>query len=520
MKRLFYRLIKLDKKSDSWISNTAILNTLISSSSISENRILSFYKNELRVILLLLLTVIAGQSRAVLSQVASQAKNQTEKLVDGHQLKKWVVVLDDPRPSRQKKWNRVGPYSTGDYKNDLALKRLSKAVLKDLPANLVTAWPIKSLKVHCLIVSVEDAKSNFLLTHLKNDKRVKWVQAYQEFELMQNLTATSNSQPSSTKTDTSRLDSSRFDSARLNSSKKAQGADQPSDPYYELQSNFKIDSVKSLTSQFDGQGVTIAMIDSGIDLDHKDLSGAAISQINLVSDAPNASMDEKHGTGIAGLLIANKGNDIGISGLAPKAKLYSYRSCWETLNAAAKCNSLTLALALDQVAELKPDILNLSLTGPKDRLLQSILEKVIANGTQVVAAFDPTRLLTDRFPTKQRGVIFAKTIAETNNDLSSSDDRQINGETNRENVYFMYAPGKKILTIQPHQTYDFMSGSSFATAHITAVLALMAQGSNNPALSINQMIFAYQSDHSKDSMIGTGLCDLIRRDLKEQNCFW
>ena len=98
------------------------------------------------------------------------------------------------------------------------------------------------------------------------------------------------------------------------------------------------------------------------------------------------------------------GNGAGIAGVAPGVKLMALRACWETGARPARCNSLTLGKAINYALENGARIINLSLAGPADRLLQALLQAALARGVIVVAAADP-RLPDGGFPAALPGVI-------------------------------------------------------------------------------------------------------------------
>jgi len=375
---------------------------------------------------------------------------------------KWVVVLDDPRPERLKGWSGGSSYrGATNYDETLALKRLASSVLDNISVELVTQWPIKSINVHCLVILIPNAKQVDIINKLEADSRVKWVQSYQTFEgrtIEENLFEESHFEES-------HLKGKLFEKKELLKEQKVKhlidGEHYQVDPYLRLQTIFEQLNIKEVSRFLTGQGVTIAMIDSGVEKTHPELSHAIVEQLDFVSTNELLAPSEHHGTGIAGVMIAKKGNGKGIIGLAPSAKLLAYRSCWETQNNRTICDSLTLARALDRVAQVKPDLLNLSLTGPKDRLLDSLIDVIIKNGTHVVAAFDKTRSEMDRFPTFRAGVSIAQDFFSKN----KYSDKTI------------LTPGKEILTTQPGKTYAFMSGSSIASAHLTSLYALAVQAS-------------------------------------------
>jgi hypothetical protein len=146
--------------------------------------------------------------------------------------------------------------------------------------------------------------------------------------------------------------------------------------------------------------------------------------------------------------------------VAPGAKIKAYRGCWENPDDSGgpNCNTLTLARALDAVATKgKADILNLSLSGPKDELLDQLIMQILSQGTKVVVAFDPNRTADDRFPSDLPGIVTVRA------NFMNQDRQQI-----------FSAPGKKVVAT-PKQRANFMQGHSIAAAYTSGVLAMCTQ---------------------------------------------
>jgi subtilisin family serine protease len=208
-----------------------------------------------------------------------------------------------------------------------------------------------------------------------------------------------------------------------------------------------------------GHGVTIAVIDSKVDVIHPDLVGQFVANRDFLGSG--AGPAEAHGTGVAGVIAAKPGNGVGIVGIAPGARLMALRACAERRGGrdtqASTCDTLTLAKALHFAVEQGADVINMSLSGPADPLLASLIEVGLERKIQVVAAFDPN-LPGGGFPASQPGVISA---AEES--LPSLPER----------VY--RAPGRDIPTTQPGGRWYLVNGSSFAAAHVAGLLALVRE---------------------------------------------
>ncbi len=356
----------------------------------------------------------------------------------------WIVVLEDTRSDRRRGWaSGVGYTGSYNYAEDPKLARLARAIASDYGLEVTKQWPVRALKAHCVVVRLAADRAD-VLDALRDDKRVRWVQPLQDFEALA-----------------------------------------AADPYRHLQSSLNAMNVSPLHARYAGAGVRIALVDSGVEADHPDLEHALAANIDFVG---NGQAAERHGTGIAGVLVADARNGEGISGVAPAAELYAYRACWEKESGETRCNSLTLSLALDHAIAIRPQIVNLSLTGPEDRLLDALVRLLVDNGAIIVAAADPERP-TNRFPSLGPGVL----IVHDGTGVAAPQGSAV------------YAPGDAVLTAQPGHSYDFMGGSSLSAAHVSGVLALLLEASPGlSALETEKKLAA--SVRSVDAMASIDAC--------------
>ena len=232
----------------------------------------------------------------------------------------------------------------------------------------------------------------------------------------------------------------------------------PKDPYFDLQIRTRPDGVSTLLRRGTGHGVRMAIIDTGVDLNHPDLLGQIAGTRNFVGGNGGAMPAEFHGTAVTGLIVAHAGNGVGIHGLAPNASVYSLRACWEPSYGDGICSSYTLAQALDYAIDIRARIINLSLAGPSDPLLTQLVERAVELGATVFGAIGEEPDQT--FPTAIPVVIAVE-------------------QTRVGNVHVpgqrLTVPGLQLLTTVPGGRYDFVSGPSFATAHASGVAAVMLE---------------------------------------------
>jgi hypothetical protein len=240
------------------------------------------------------------------------------------------------------------------------------------------------------------------------------------------------------------------------------------DPYYDLQLRTRSGGVVTVLQRGTGRGVRIAVIDTGVDSDHADLIGQITESRNFVGGGDAAIPAEFHGTAVTGLISAKAGNGIGIHGLAPNAELYALRACWEPRDGFGLCSTYTLAQALDYAIEVRARIINLSLAGPDDPLLTRLVIRAIELGAVVFGAVGEEQ--TQSFPGSIPAVIAVE--------QGRRSEMEVPGER-------LTIPGQQLLTTVPDDRYDFVSGSSFATAHASGVAAVMLE--QQPHLKARQL---------------------------------
>lgn len=116
-----------------------------------------------------------------------------------------------------------------------------------------------------------------------------------------------------------------------------------------------------ISASNDSKPVIVAVIDSGIDLDHPEFAGRLLPGHNFIAPESPPIDDFGHGTHVAGLIGAAVNNTIGIAGLSPKVKILPYK----TLNQSGAGRLTDVVQAICRAVDDGADIINLSLTSPK-----------------------------------------------------------------------------------------------------------------------------------------------------------
>jgi subtilisin family serine protease len=290
----------------------------------------------------------------------------------------------------------------------------------------VSAWPIEPLHMHCAVLRLPDGSDRAaVLDRLSHDPRVKLAQPLQNF---------------------------------------ATRTDAYNDPYVGLQRGFEEMEVAGAHAWSRGEGVKIAIIDTGADTEHPDLAASIAAAENFVDSDVVQFRHDRHGTEIAGIIAAVANNRQGIVGVAPASRLLILKACWQARADAdaAHCNSFTLARALVAAFDAHAQVVNLSLAGPDDPLLSDLIREGLRRGVKFVGAASTEAV--EQSLMHQPGVI----------EVASSDNHSAL-------VTALHAPGREILTLLPGGRYDFASGESISTAQVTGIVALLL--ARNPTLS-------------------------------------
>ncbi|HEX6260850.1 MAG TPA: S8 family serine peptidase [Woeseiaceae bacterium] len=354
-------------------------------------------------------------------------------------------------------------------------RRHAAEIAADYALIEVDRWPIRSLSVFCFIYRVSSGldREN-IVGRLRADPRVESAQLVQRFETVAG--------PQETYDDT----------------------------YANLQRGLDVMEISAAHRYSRGQGVRVAIVDGHADVDHEDLKGRVTSTRVLAH--PDKSPNGTHGTAVASVIGANANNARGMVGIAPAALMELYVACWaEEGEFNAVCDSFTLAKALDAVLENTADILNLSLVGPYDPLLERLLKEVEQAGVVIVAARSPRADERNRFPASFEGVIG---VSSSDAGRAASSDTG----TGAAPLHVVYAPGEQIMVAVPDDAYDFRSGTSLSAAHVSGVVALLlAVSPSMPARTVQSYLrdSQYASESASPSV---NACIVLQMANSSRQC--
>jgi len=224
-----------------------------------------------------------------------------------------------------------------------------------------------------------------------------------------------------------------------------------------------------------GEGVIVAVLDSGCDLNHPDLKNNLIvlPKSNIINPRKKPHDDNRHGTHVAGIIAAEQ-NDIGMVGIAPKAKIMPVKVLDKNGNGTLENVAKGIRFAVENGA----DIICMSLGAPIKLIEVHKAIKVAAkkNVPCFVAAGNAGQTKDVYYP-----AAYPETIA-----IGSIDEnfKRSNFSNTGSNLDFM-APGGKIFSTVPDDWYAILSGTSMATPFAVGVSALVLSYSRNNKIGIN-----------------------------------
>jgi subtilisin family serine protease len=373
-----------------------------------------------RALLFLLLWFLAAACEAGQTRPADAADDASRQ----------ILVLLNLAPEHF----RPGSNYSGGYGGGVghaARRAVAARLAQEHGLTLVTDWPMPVLGVDCYVMQIppsgaEERTPERLAQTLSRDARVAWAQPMNVYHAHGSEVAF---------------------------------AVRHSDPLYPTQPAANLWRLSELHELATGRNVRVAVVDSGVEPSHPDLAGQVVVVENFVDGRPYAA--ERHGTAVAGIIGARADDGIGIAGIAPQANLMALRACWQESADDTRCTSVSLAKALHFAIMDKAEIVNLSLSGPKDRLLAQLIDAALSRGMTLVAAADPA-LPDGGFPASHAGV------------WAVTDDAA------RARGHVLLAPGRDVPTTVPHGGWEVLTGASYASAHVAGLAALLRELGGSP----------------------------------------
>jgi thermitase len=247
-----------------------------------------------------------------------------------------------------------------------------------------------------------------------------------------------------------------------------------------------------------GSGVTVAVLDTGVDYDHPDLRDKVIKGHDFVGKDEDPMDEEGHGTHVSGVIAANADDGYGIAGIAPNAKILAVR----VLDKSGSGDYSWVANGIVYAVQHGAKVINLSLGGPDaSPLLESAVNYAAARGVTVACASGNETAKLVGYPARYDSCF---SVGATGLDDEHADFSNIGPGLD------IAAPGVQILSSTPGGNHEAWDGTSMASPAVAGLAALLAsQGLGRRAiLSDMQSTAADLGAPGTDKVFGAGRIDI------------
>lgn len=225
-----------------------------------------------------------------------------------------------------------------------------------------------------------------------------------------------------------------------------------------------------------GNGVTVAVVDSGVNINHEDLAGVTISGYNFIgSDTSDYGTDSTgHGTFVTGIIAAQVNNGKGIAGLTDRVNLLELR-CFDSKTT----RTSNVVSALEYAVKQNADVINMSFGGTNSSLATSLREQIdiaAKKGIILVSAVgngDNGDVTSLNYPAAFESVVGVGMV--DSNGL-------VHPHSQRNSSVFVTAPGVRLPGLGNLASDAYISsvtGTSYAAAFVTSLAAMAKQANKS-----------------------------------------
>jgi thermitase len=208
--------------------------------------------------------------------------------------------------------------------------------------------------------------------------------------------------------------------------------------------------------------IKIAIIDTGVESTHPDLSGKIAGGWDFVDDDATPQDGNGHGTHVAGLAAAATNNGIGMAAVAPDARILAVR----VLDNNGSGTIADVASGIQYAADQGAKVINLSLgSSSSSTTLQNAVNYAWSKGAVLVASAGGSGSTTPTYPAAYSNVIAVACTTASDTLCSFS---------NRGTWVDVAAPGQSIYSTYKGGGFAYLSGTSMAAAHVSGVAGLLA----------------------------------------------
>lgn len=251
----------------------------------------------------------------------------------------------------------------------------------------------------------------------------------------------------------------------------------PNDSYYYYQYGLRRISAPSAWDNENGtsNSITVAVIDTGVDLNHPELSSKIVQGYDFVNGDSSAQDDHGHGTHVAGIIAASTNNSTGVAGVSWGAKIMPIK----VLDSYGMGSDFDVARGIEYAADNGAKVINMSLGGSGySSSLESATTYAYNRGVTIFAAAGNDGDSSINYPAGNSHVIGVAATDENDKRAWFS---------NYNSTVDISAPGVDVLSTyyDGRHTYAFMSGTSMATPYAAGAAAVLL--SNNPSMTPDEL---------------------------------
>lgn len=254
-----------------------------------------------------------------------------------------------------------------------------------------------------------------------------------------------------------------------------------------------------------GAGVTVAVVDTGVDAEHPDLSGNVVPGADFIEDSDGRLDADSHGTGMAALIAGHgHGSGDGVLGIAPAAEILPVRVSGSTGFSYATRTAKGIRWAVDNGAK----VINVSQgnPAPEPELQQAVRYAQERDAIVVASAGNPHQGDSSvGYPARYEGVLAASGVNRSGRFASRY---SVQGPR-----VTLSAPGVEIVSAGTDGQYRIGTGTSGAAGIVSGVVALVwaEHPDLGPANVINRLLKTAddQGPQGRDEMYGFGVVDPV-----------
>lgn len=246
--------------------------------------------------------------------------------------------------------------------------------------------------------------------------------------------------------------------------------------------------------------VTVAVIDTGVDLNHPDLRDRLLPGLNVIAQNNNPQDDVGHGSHVAGVIAASTNNGIGVAGMT----WYNSVLPVKVLDSSGSGSTYAVAQGIIWATDRGAKVINLSLGNYANaQFLHDAVKYAYDRDVVLVAASGNDNTGQPGYPAAYPEVLAVAATDSSKRRASFS---------NYGDYIDVAAPGVSIASTYSGQQYAALSGTSMASPHVAALAALVR--SVNPLLTNTEVmdIIRYSAEdlgpQGKDAQFGYGQIDV------------